>query len=79
MHWSRHPPRQTPPVADWQTPPPPPDGHCSGRYASYRNAFLLKIVFYKFYRISRFYRFNLEKFECLHYWHQIDLYFTKRV
>ena len=31
------------------TPPrqtrPPPDGYCSGRYASYWNAFLLKIVF----------------------------------
>ena len=28
-------PRQTPPG---QTPPPPGDGHCSGRYASYWNA-----------------------------------------
>ena len=34
----RHPPRQTPPS---QTPPGrPPNGHCSGRYASYWNAFL---------------------------------------
>ena len=32
----RHPPRQTSPRAD----NPPPDGHCSGRYASYWNAFL---------------------------------------
>ena len=42
MHWGRHPPSQ------WcwdthtsrQTPPLPPDDHCSGRYASYCNAFL---------------------------------------
>ena len=32
----RHPPRQT-----RQTPPPPADGYCSGRYASYWNAFFL--------------------------------------
>ena len=31
-----HPPADTP-LAD---PPPPADGHCSGRYASYWNAFL---------------------------------------
>ena len=46
----RHPPWQTPHRADppwadipWQTHPPgrhPPSGHCSGRYASYWNAFL---------------------------------------
>ena len=41
-------PWQTPPLADTplgrdppgQTPPPPADCHCSGRYASYWNAFL---------------------------------------
>ena len=32
----RHPPGQT---------PPPPDGHCSGRYASYWNAFLFQNMF----------------------------------
>ena len=31
MHWVRH-------------PPPPPDGHCSGRYASYWNALLFHVV-----------------------------------
>ena len=43
----RHSPGQTPPWADTspgQTSPPgkhpPPDGYCSGRYASYWNAFL---------------------------------------
>ena len=45
----RHPLRQTPSLGHRQTtpqgkhpPPPPADGHCSGRYASYWNAFLLK-------------------------------------
>ena len=51
----RHPPgTQTAPQADnaqgrhplghptWQT--PPRDGHCSGQYASYWNAFLLKLI-----------------------------------
>ena len=33
MHWGRH--------------PPPPDGHCSGRYASYWNAFLFKTLLYQ--------------------------------
>ena len=33
----RHPPRQIPPWADTS---PPQDSHCSGRYASYWNAFL---------------------------------------
>ena len=33
------PPSQTPPWADT----PSPDGHCSGRYASYWNAFLFEI------------------------------------
>ena len=28
-----------------QTPPPPADGYCCGRYASYWNAFLLLILF----------------------------------
>ena len=42
----RHPPRQTPPLGrqpPGQTPPrqTAPDSHCSGRYASYWNAFLL--------------------------------------
>ena len=38
----RHPSEQTPPGADTprQTLPPPSDGHCRGRYASYWNAFL---------------------------------------
>ena len=44
----RHPPGQTPPAwadtplarhSPWQT-PPSADGYCSGRYASYWNAFL---------------------------------------
>ena len=34
-------PRQTPP---WEDTPSPADGYCSGRYASYWNAFLLTIV-----------------------------------
>ena len=34
----RHPPRQTPPPPGKHT--PPHDGHCSGQYASYWNAFL---------------------------------------
>ena len=37
MHWGRHPPGQVSQHALGQT---PPDGHCSGRYASYWNAFL---------------------------------------
>ena len=46
MHWSRHPPCpvhagiHTPAWADRT---PPPDGHCSGWYASYWNAFLFCI------------------------------------
>ena len=42
----RHPPRQTPPRSDTLSPgqtPPLPDGHYSGRHASYWNAFLLTI------------------------------------
>ena len=38
------PPRQTPPRADTHTPQadtPHPNDHCSGRYASYWDAFLL--------------------------------------
>ena len=61
MHWGRHPPGQTyssmhsgrhTPWADifqhalGQTHPPTPDGHGSGRYASYWNAFLLQNVSY---------------------------------
>ena len=39
----RHPPGRHPsPWAD--TPHPWADGHCSGRYASYWNAFLLKLI-----------------------------------
>ena len=38
----RHPPGQTTPLS--QT-PPLPNGHCSGRYASYWNAFLYSHVF----------------------------------
>ena len=34
-------PRQASPWADPPPPPPPRDGHCSGCYAFYRNAFLL--------------------------------------
>ena len=40
---------QTTPRADtpWQADvPPPPDGYCSGRYASYLNAFLLQLCFF---------------------------------
>ena len=33
-----------------QTPPPPADGYCCGRYASYWNAFLLLGYFYIFHR-----------------------------
>ena len=40
MHWGRHPPADTPPLADTL---PPLDGHCSGRYASYWNAFLFSV------------------------------------
>ena len=40
-----HPPGQTTPWAD--TPPPPGDGHCSRRYASYWNAILfIEIIAY---------------------------------
>ena len=38
-----NPPCQTPSLGKhppWETPPPPSDGHCSGRYASYWNVFL---------------------------------------
>ena len=38
--WADTPPRQTPPTPR-QKPPPPADGHCSGQYAPYWNAFLL--------------------------------------
>ena len=37
----RHPPGQTPPLGRPPTTPPKPDGHCSRRYASCWNAFLL--------------------------------------
>ena len=50
LHLGRHPPGQTPPLADTpsgqtpllgrHTPPPTADGYFSGRYASYWNAFL---------------------------------------
>ena len=41
----RHPPGQTPPWADTpQADTLPSDGHCSGRYASYWNAFLFFFV-----------------------------------
>ena len=50
----RHPqadtlPRQTPPVGKPPCPAhvrihPPPDSHCSGRYESYWNAFLFKVI-----------------------------------
>ena len=43
MHWGRHPPRRHPPrqtPRPGQTPPPRADGYCSGRCASYWNAFL---------------------------------------
>ena len=36
----RHTPRQTPSWVD------PPDDHCSGRYASYWNAFLLSVIWH---------------------------------
>ena len=39
MHWGRHPPMAR------QPPPPSWDGHCSGRYASYWNAFLFLMLF----------------------------------
>ena len=29
----------------WADPPPPADGYCNGRYASYWNAFLLNVFF----------------------------------
>ena len=35
--------RETPPPQQADT-PPPRDGHCSGRYASYRNAFLYLFI-----------------------------------
>ena len=44
----RYPPRQIHPLAGTPHPPGkahPHDGHCSGRYASYRNAFLLSVAF----------------------------------
>ena len=45
VHAGIHTPRQTPRLgrhtSHWaDTPPPPPGGHCRGRYASYWNAFL---------------------------------------
>ena len=41
----RHPPRHTSPLgkSSLGRTPPPRDGHCSGRYASYWNAFLLNV------------------------------------
>ena len=41
----RHPLRQTPPQAD--TPPPPGDDHCSGRYASFIVYILFLLEVYK--------------------------------
>ena len=47
MHWGRYPQADISQHALGQTypsrhpPPPPSEGHCSRRYASYRNAFLL--------------------------------------
>ena len=38
MHGGRH------PLPPGQTPPRPADGYCSGRYASYWNAFLLQYI-----------------------------------
>ena len=38
--WDTHTPGRTSPG---RTPPPPPDGHCNGRYASYWNTFLFII------------------------------------
>ena len=40
----RHPLRQTPPLGRHPPGRHPSDGHCSGRYASYWNAFLLYIL-----------------------------------
>ena len=51
--WADNPPRQTPPR---QTPPgrpPPRDGHCSGWYASYWNAFLFIIHFTDNLKVNR--------------------------
>ena len=55
VHGGCTPPRQTSPPADTpldrlpppgrHLPPPPQDGHCSGRYAFYWNAFLLVALF----------------------------------
>ena len=39
------PPVQPPPWADTPGQTSPPNGHCSGRYASYLNAFLLREAF----------------------------------
>ena len=44
MHWGDT-PRQTPPGQTLPLGRHPPDGHCSERYASYWNAFLLVSVF----------------------------------
>ena len=42
----RHPPRDKHPLADPRSDTPPPqNGHCSGGYASYWNAFLLAKLF----------------------------------
>ena len=58
MHWGRHPPGQTYPSMHWGRYLPwvdisqhalgqtLPDGYCSGRYASYWNAFLFTGVFH---------------------------------
>ena len=50
----RHLPRQTSPPSPGQT--PPPDCHCSGRYVSYRNAFLF------FNKESSLYLFTNERY-----------------
>ena len=70
---SRHPPGQTPPRADIpleQTPPeqtPPQEADCSirpmsGRYASYWNAFLLKMFSFAVFHIITWIRFSKIKF-----------------